>query len=100
MPELPHLLYVRARLNVGDDQKMAKVYPGLGGCRAVEQAARPMDINVRDHMRVRNRHSERCPRCGTTIRREGVRGYVDSFRPSCRRPSRTVFLDRRNTPGR
>jgi formamidopyrimidine-DNA glycosylase len=69
------------------------------GCRAVEQAARPIHIKVRDHMRVRNRHGEPCPRCGTTIRREGVRGYDVFYCPSCQPPSRTLFLDWRNTPG-
>ncbi len=63
------------------------------GIAAVERAGKPIQVKVRDHMRVRNRHGEPCPRCGATIRREGVRGYDVFFCPHCQPPSRRLFID-------
>jgi formamidopyrimidine-DNA glycosylase len=59
----------------------------------VRRAGQPIHIKVRDHLRVRNRHGEPCPRCGTTIRREGVRGYDVFYCPSCQPPTRRHFID-------
>jgi formamidopyrimidine-DNA glycosylase len=39
------------------------------GITEVEDADRPIDVKVRDHMKVRNRKGESCPVCGQTIRR-------------------------------
>jgi formamidopyrimidine-DNA glycosylase len=61
--------------------------------RAVERAAQPIHVKVRDHVKVRNRHGEPCRRCGTTIRREGVRGYDVFFCPSCQPATRELFVD-------
>jgi formamidopyrimidine-DNA glycosylase len=69
------------------------------GIRCVEEAGAPIHKKVRDHMKVRNRKGEPCPRCGTTIRREGVRGHDVYFCPSCQPPSRRLFLDWSNIPG-
>ena len=63
------------------------------GIDEVGRAAQPIHVKVRDHMRVRNRKGEPCPRCGVTIRREGVRGHDVYFCPSCQPPSRKLFLD-------
>jgi len=63
------------------------------GTERVRLAAQPIHIKVRDHMRVRNRHGEPCPRCGTKIRREGVRGYDVFFCPKCQPATRTLFID-------
>jgi formamidopyrimidine-DNA glycosylase len=65
----------------------------IGAIAAVEQAARPMYVKVREHLKVRNRHGEPCPRCGTTIRREGVRGYDVFFCPLCQPATRNLFVD-------
>jgi formamidopyrimidine-DNA glycosylase len=69
------------------------------GRREVERAGRPVHVKVREHLRVRNRHGEACPRCGSTIRREGVRGYDVFFCPACQAPSRRHFLDWNDAPG-
>ncbi len=69
------------------------------GTTMVEEAARPIHVKVRGHMKVRNRKGEPCPRCGSTIRREGVRGHDTFFCPSCQPPSRKLFLDWRKTGG-
>lgn len=63
------------------------------GIQAVAAAARPIHVKVRDHMRVRNRRGAPCVRCGTTIRREGVRGYDVFFCPSCQPATRRTFID-------
>jgi len=68
------------------------------GTAMVEQAGKPIQVKVREHLKVRNRKGEPCPRCGTTIRREGVRGHDTFFCPSCQPPSRKLFIDWR-TPG-
>ncbi len=59
----------------------------------VERAGEPIEQKVRAHLRVRNRHGEACPRCGTTIRREGVRGHDVFFCPRCQPASRRLFID-------
>jgi formamidopyrimidine-DNA glycosylase len=63
------------------------------GIHKVQQAAAPIQQKVRDHLRVRNRKGEPCPRCGTTIRREGVRGHDVFFCPRCQPPTRAHFID-------
>jgi formamidopyrimidine-DNA glycosylase len=59
----------------------------------VENSAQAIHVKVRDHVKVRNRHGEPCPRCGTKIRREGVRGYDVYFCPSCQPATRDLFVD-------
>jgi formamidopyrimidine-DNA glycosylase len=63
------------------------------GMNEVEKAGQPIHVKVRDHMKVRNRKGEPCPRCGTTIRREGVRGYDVFFCPKCQPATRKLFID-------
>ena len=66
------------------------------GIDQVEKAGQPIHVKVRDHMKVRNRKGEPCPRCGSTIRREGVRGHDVYFCPECQPATRKLFLDWRN----
>ena len=68
------------------------------GIRMVAGADRPIQEKVRDHMKVRGRKGLPCPRCGTTIRREGVRGFDVFFCPSCQPASRAPFVDWRSLP--
>jgi formamidopyrimidine-DNA glycosylase len=63
------------------------------GILEVEKAGQPIQVKVRDHMKVRNRKGEPCPKCGTTIRREGVRGYDVFFCPKCQPVTRKLFID-------
>jgi formamidopyrimidine-DNA glycosylase len=63
------------------------------GIRKVEEERQPIHVKVRDHMRVRNHKGVPCPRCGTTIRREGVRGHDVFFCPKCQPASRKLFID-------
>jgi formamidopyrimidine-DNA glycosylase len=63
------------------------------GAEEVRKAGAPIQTRVRDHMRVRNRKDQPCPRCGATIRREGVHGHDVFFCPRCQPPTRSHFLD-------
>ena len=67
------------------------------GTREVEKAQQPIHVKVRDHLKVRNRRGQPCPRCATTIRREGVRGYDVFFCPNCQPASRKLFIQWRQT---
>jgi formamidopyrimidine-DNA glycosylase len=58
------------------------------GIAEVEKAGQPIEVKVRDHMKVRNRRDQPCPVCGTTIRRAGVLGYDSFFCPQCQAASR------------
>lgn len=53
----------------------------------------PLEVKVRDHVKVRNRKNEPCPRCGTTIRRANVLGYDSFFCPNCQRMAGEQFID-------
>ncbi len=49
----------------------------------VARRAPPLDEKVRDFLKVRNRHGQPCPRCGSTIRKAGVHGHDAFFCPTC-----------------
>ncbi|MDV6236624.1 DNA-formamidopyrimidine glycosylase family protein [Leptospira ellisii] len=52
----------------------------------------PLDVKVRDHVKVRNRKNEPCPDCGTTIRRANVLGYDSFFCPVCQPAKGEQFI--------
>jgi formamidopyrimidine-DNA glycosylase len=85
-------------------EETGRLYNAIGtvmtwGTAMVEEARQPIQVKVRGHLKVRNRKGEACPRCGATIRREGVRGHDTFFCPSCQPPSRKLFIDWRTTGG-
>lgn len=63
------------------------------GIEEVEKAQQPLEVKVREHVRVRNRKDQPCPKCGTKIRRAGVLGYDAFFCPACQPLKRGQFLD-------
>ena len=65
------------------------------GINAVKTAKRPLQEKVRGHVRVRNRQGQPCPKCGSKIRRAGVRGYDAFFCPKCQPPAREQFISGR-----
>ena len=69
------------------------------GASEVARARKGIHVKVRDHMKVRNRHGEKCYRCGATVRREGVRGHDVYFCPSCQQATRKLFIDWKTTRG-
>ena len=83
-------------------QERRKLYDSIGqviswGIAEVEKAGQPIEVKVRDHVRVRNRKGEACPVCGTTIRRVGVLGYDSFFCPTCQPATRKQPIPWRNT---
>lgn len=63
------------------------------GIEEVEKAQQPLEVKVREHVRVRNRKDQACPTCGAKIRRAGVLGYDAFFCPVCQPLKRGQFLD-------
>jgi formamidopyrimidine-DNA glycosylase len=57
----------------------------------VEGRAEPIEVKVRDFLRVRRK--ETCPRCGAKIRTAGVRGMDAWFCPHCQPASRPGLVD-------
>ena len=70
------------------------------GIAEVEKAGMPIEVKVRDHMRVRGRKDQPCPRCGAKIRRAGVLGYDSFYCPSCQPATRTqpIPWEKRQNP--
>ena len=62
------------------------------GIVEVEKANQPIEVKVRDHVKVRNRNGQPCPVCGTTIRRVGVLGYDSFYCPQCQPATRKQFI--------
>jgi formamidopyrimidine-DNA glycosylase len=61
---------------------------------AVEEVARrdePIEIKVRDFLKVRMK--DQCPRCGSKLRRAGVRGMDAYFCPHCQPATRSGLVD-------
>ena len=61
---------------------------------AVDEVARrsaPIDVKVRDFLKVRLR--DVCPRCGSKVRRAGVRGMDAYFCPHCQPATRSGLVD-------
>jgi formamidopyrimidine-DNA glycosylase len=48
----------------------------------------PTDEKLRDFLKVRGRHGDPCPRCGTKIRSAGVHGHDAEFCPECQPATR------------
>jgi formamidopyrimidine-DNA glycosylase len=63
--------------------------------REVARRSEPIEVKVRDFLRVRNRKGQPCPACGTTIRVEGVRGYDAFYCPTCQPNRPEARLGRR-----
>jgi len=61
---------------------------------AVDEVARraePIDVKVRDFLKVRLR--DVCPRCGSKVRKAGVRGMDAYFCPRCQPATRSSLVD-------
>jgi formamidopyrimidine-DNA glycosylase len=57
----------------------------------VAHRAEPIEVKVRDFLKVRLK--ETCPRCGSKIRRAGVRGMDAYFCPRCQPATRSGLVD-------
>ena len=49
----------------------------------IRQRKPPLKQKLRDFLKVRNKAGQPCPRCGTKLRRAGVRGVDSHFCPAC-----------------
>jgi formamidopyrimidine-DNA glycosylase len=58
----------------------------------VKERKPELDVKLRDFLKVRNRHGEKCPRCGETIRRAGVHGHDTFFCPTCQPETRKTGI--------
>ncbi|MCC6808973.1 MAG: endonuclease VIII [Deltaproteobacteria bacterium] len=58
----------------------------------IAQRKPPLDEKLRDFLKVRNRHGEPCPRCGTKIRKAGVHGHDTFFCPECQPETRKTSI--------
>jgi formamidopyrimidine-DNA glycosylase len=56
--------------------------------RTIRERRPPLDEKLRDFLKVRGRHGEPCPRCGTKIRSAGVHGHDAEFCPACQPATR------------
>ncbi|HBS05562.1 MAG TPA: DNA-formamidopyrimidine glycosylase [Leptospiraceae bacterium] len=63
------------------------------GIETIQKARPDLEMKYRDHMQVRNRKGEPCPRCGTSIRRANVLGYDSFFCPACQPDGGKGFID-------
>lgn len=67
--------------------------------RTIAERKPPIDEKLRDFLKVRGRHGEPCPRCGTTIRSAGVHGHDAEFCPTCQPDARgSSIVDWRKVP--
>lgn len=62
----------------------------------VSRRDEPIEVKVRDFLKVRLK--EECPRCGSKIRRAGVRGMDAYFCPRCQPATRSALVDWTKTP--
>ncbi len=83
------------QLDQGEREKLFLAVKGVmaWGIDQVRAAGRPIEEKVREHVRVRNRKDEPCPRCETRIRRASVLGHDAFFCPTCQPPKRGQFID-------
>jgi len=56
--------------------------------RIIAQRKPALDEKLRDFLKVRGRHGEPCPRCGTKLRSAGVHGHDAEFCPDCQPATR------------
>jgi formamidopyrimidine-DNA glycosylase len=82
------------------DEEIARLYSAIREVlsEAVKEVFRrgaPIEVKVRDFLRVRNRKGQPCPACGSTIRVEGVRGHDTFYCPTCQPNRPDARLGRR-----
>jgi formamidopyrimidine-DNA glycosylase len=68
--------------------------------REIQARNLPIDVKVRDFLKVRGRAGQPCQVCGTTIRRVRVGRDDACFCPTCQPTERKLFVDFRRLPGK
>jgi formamidopyrimidine-DNA glycosylase len=65
----------------------------------IERRGEPVDVKVRDFLKVRGRDGKPCPTCGTVIRSVRVGDGDACFCPTCQPATRRLFVDWSRLPG-
>ena len=91
-------LHPKTFCNQLDSKEKERLYHSIvnvmkWGITEVDKAQQPIEVKVREHVRVRNRKDQPCPKCGNKIRRAGVLGYDTFFCPTCQPAKRKQFID-------
>lgn len=68
--------------------------------REIQSRDQPVEVKLRDFLKVRGRAGQPCPTCATTIRRVRVGRDDACFCPKCQPTERKLFVDFRRVPGR
>jgi formamidopyrimidine-DNA glycosylase len=82
------------------DEDIVQFYTAIrevlsGAVGEVFRRGEPVEVKVRDFLRLRNRKGQLCPACGTTVRVEGVCGHDTFYCPACQPDRPEARLGRR-----
>lgn len=91
-------LHPKTRMNQLSQQNREKLYESIqtvlrAGMHTIQEAKPDLELKYRDHMKVRNKKDQPCPRCGNRIRRANVLGYDSFFCPVCQPDGGRGFID-------
>jgi formamidopyrimidine-DNA glycosylase len=86
-------IHPKTMMNKLSAEDLARLHQGIvsvmgEAVKTIKKRKPPIDEKLRDFLKVRNRHGEKCPRCGDTIRRAGVHGHDTFFCPTCQPETR------------
>jgi formamidopyrimidine-DNA glycosylase len=86
-------IHPKTMMNKLTPEDLARLHQGIvkvmrEAVDTVQERKPSIDEKLRDFLKVRNRHGEKCPRCGDTIRRAGVHGHDTFFCPTCQPETR------------
>lgn len=90
-------IHPKTMVNKLPPEALQRLHAGIVGVMrnavdTVQARKPPLDEKLRDFLKVRNRHGEKCPRCGDTIRRAGVHGHDTFFCPTCQPETRKTGI--------
>jgi formamidopyrimidine-DNA glycosylase len=90
-------IHPKTMMNKLTPEDLARLHHGIvtvmrNAVDTVKERKPALDEKLRDFLKVRNRHNEKCPRCGGTIRRAGVHGHDTFFCPTCQPETRKTGI--------
>lgn len=97
-------LHPKAWVRALSDEELARLHAAIGevlgaAVRTIAARRPALSEKLRDFLAVRGRAGKPCPRCGTTLRRAGVRGHDACFCPACQPDQRrSGLVDWRKLP--
>lgn len=92
------MIHPKTRMNQLTEEQILGLYRAIGivlreSIRTIEEQKPELDQKYREHVKVRNRKDQPCPRCGSRIRRANVLGYDSFFCPTCQPDGGRGFVD-------